>query len=72
MTKKKLSATVDPERLAEALELTGSTNVSSVIDRTLNALVDRERERRWLAAHPATDLPGEVAPDLSPVAWEDD
>jgi len=71
MTKKKISATVDPDRLAEAVELTGSVNVSSIIDRALDALIDQERERQWLAAHPATDLPGEVVPDLSDVPWEE-
>ena len=72
MTKKKISATVDPERLAEAVELTGSINVSSVLDRALDALIVQERERQWLAAHPATDLPGEVVPDLSSLPWEGD
>jgi post-segregation antitoxin (ccd killing protein) len=71
MTKKKISATVDPDRLAEAVELTGSVNVSSIIDRALDALIDQERERQWLAAHPAADLPGEVAPDLSDAPWEE-
>ena len=72
MTKKKISATVDPGLLAEAVELTGSDNVSSLLERALDALIDQERERRWLAAHPASEIPGEVVPDLSNVPWRED
>lgn len=71
MTKRKISATVDPDRLAEAAELSGSDNVSAVIDRALSALIDAERERKWLEAHEEADLPGEVEPDLTDVPWED-
>ena len=70
MTKQKISATVDRERLATAVELAGEASVSAVLDAALEALIERERERRWLAAHPPTDLPGEVAPDLSDLPWD--
>lgn len=74
MTKRKVSATVDRERLAEATELTGVDSVSGVLDRALEALIERELERRWLDAHhgpvPDDDLPGEVAPDLTDVPFE--
>ena len=72
MTKRKISVSVDKERLAAAVALSGESNVSAVVDAALAALVEREQERRWLSAHPATDLPGEVIPDLSDLAWDHD
>ena len=72
MTKRKISATVDPERLAEATRLTGSDNVSAVIDQALAALIEQQLEQRWLEAQPASDLPGEVVPDLSDLPWAPD
>ncbi len=71
MTKRKISASVDEGRLARAVELTGEDNVSAVIDTALGLLIERELERRWLEAYPPADLPGEVAPDLSDLPWED-
>lgn len=71
MTKRKISATVDPDRLAQATELVGSDNVSAVLDLALDALVDLERERQWLAAGGGNDLPGEVSPPLDSVPWDD-
>lgn len=70
MAKQKISATVDRERLAHAVELTGESNVSAVLNAALGVLIERELERRWLKAHPATDLPGEVPPDLTDIPWE--
>ena len=72
MTKAKISATVDPARLAKAKRLTGKSNVSEVLDDALAVLVERELERAWLAAHPGAELPGEVPVDLSDVPWHDD
>jgi post-segregation antitoxin (ccd killing protein) len=72
MTKRKISVTVDDDRLAAAVELSGESNVSAVVDAALAALVEREQERRWLAAHPPSDLPGEVIPDLSDLGWDGD
>ncbi len=71
MTKRKISASVDEDRLARAVELTGEDNVSAVIDTALGLLIERELERRWLEAHPPADLPGEVVPDLSDLPWEE-
>lgn len=45
MNKMKISATVRPDRLEEARRLTGSDNVSEVIDRALAALITAELER---------------------------
>ncbi len=72
MTKRKISVTVDEGRLDAAVDLIGDSNVSAVIDAALALLVEREQERRWLAAHPPSDLPGEVTPDLSDVPWDGD
>jgi post-segregation antitoxin (ccd killing protein) len=71
MTKTKVSATVDPERLAEARAVTGTTNLSQLLDQALAAVIERELERRWLDAHPDDELPGHVQVDLSDVPWED-
>ena len=72
MTKRKISVTVDEDRLAAAVELSGESNDSAVVDAALAVLVEREQEARWLAAHPPSDLPGEVTPDLSTVPWDGD
>lgn len=71
MAKTKLSVTISPERLAEARRLTGTSNVSAVVDEALVALIEREQERRWIDAHPDDDLPGEVVPDLRHLPWDD-
>ena len=71
MTKTKVSATVDPEHLAEARALLVTDNVSVVLDTALVALIERELERRWLVAHPDHDLPVDVPVDLSDLPWDD-
>lgn len=70
MPKRKISASVDEQRLARAVELAGDDNVSAVIDAALGSFIERELERRWLDAHPPSDLPGEVVPDLTDLPWE--
>lgn len=73
MAKQKVSATLSPERLAAARAALPGVGLSEVLDEALQALIDRELERRWLAAHngPAEDgLPGEVPVDLSDVPWD--
>jgi post-segregation antitoxin (ccd killing protein) len=72
MTKMKVSATLDPEHLAEARALVGSDNVSVVLDTALVALIERELERRWLAAHPDDDLPIDVVVGLADLPWDDE
>ena len=72
MAKEKISATITPERLARARAVMPASNVSEILDEALDALVERELERRWLAAHQGDDLPGPVAPDLSSVPWDDE
>lgn len=76
MTRQKISATVSPELLRRAHEVTGERSLSEVLDRALTALVEHALEDRWLAAHdglaPTDDLPGEVAPDLAELPWDGD
>jgi post-segregation antitoxin (ccd killing protein) len=75
VTKQKVSATVSPDRLRQALELTDNENVSEVIDQALEALVERELERRWLEGHadgPGDDLPGQVAVNLAHLPWDEE
>jgi len=72
MPKTKVSATVSPHRLARAREITGTDNVSELLDQALDALIERELEQRWLRAHPDQELPGEVLPDLSAVPWDEE
>lgn len=75
--KVKVSATVSPDRLREAREVTGTESLSTLLDEALAALIERELERRWLDAQqdvgPASpaDLPGEVPVDLSAIPWDD-
>lgn len=72
MTKKKVSVTLSPERLQRARELSPGLNVSEVVDNALDALVERELEKRWLKAHEqAADVPQEVPIDLSDLPWDD-
>ena len=71
MPKTKVSATIDPEHLAEARALLGTDNVSVVLDTALLALIERELERRWLMAHPDHDLPVDVPVDLAGLPWDD-
>jgi len=70
-TRTKISATLTPERLREAQEVTGTSNVSQLLDQALAALIERELEKRWLDAHPDDELPGDVEVDLSSVPWEE-
>lgn len=69
--KTKVSATLTPERLRQAQAVTGTSNVSQLLEDALAALIERELERRWLEANRDDDLPGEVPVDLSSVPWEE-
>jgi hypothetical protein len=74
MTRLKISATVAPERIAEARAVVETSSLSELLDRALDALVERELEKRWLDAHDGglEDLPGSVVVDLSDVPWDED
>ncbi len=77
MPKKKLSVSVSPERLQKAREISPGLNVSEVVDEALDALVERELEKRWLKVHerrsPAdADLPQDIPVDLSGLPWDEE
>ncbi|AEF37383.1 MULTISPECIES: type II toxin-antitoxin system CcdA family antitoxin [Mycobacteriaceae] len=69
--KTKVSATLTPERLRQAQAVTGTSNVSQLLEDALGALIERELEKRWLEANRDDELPGEVPVDLSAVPWEE-
>lgn len=69
--KTKISATLTPERLQQAQAVTGTSNVSQLLEEALGALIERELEKRWLEANHDDELPGEVPVDLSAVPWEE-
>lgn len=76
MTKQKVSVTLSPERIERARAVTGRVNLSDLLDDALDAVVERELERQWLAHHERsgdtqTDLPGAVTVDLTDVPWDD-
>lgn len=71
MAKSKISATVSPELLEQARDLTGTTNVSQLLDDALRALIERHLEERWLERFSDEDLPGEIPVDWSHIPWED-
>ncbi len=71
MPKAKISATVSPEQLARAHEVTGTRSVSVLLDEALAALIERALESRWLSAHPDDELPGEVVPEMTDVPWDE-
>lgn len=71
MAKAKVSATVTPELLEQAQELTGTTNVSQLLDDALRLLIERQLEERWLERFTDEDLPGEITVDWSHIPWED-
>lgn len=74
MAKRKISATLTPMRVDEAMRLRGSDNLSEVLDEALQALIDRTLEDQWLAAHlaiPDDDLSASVPVDLSDIPWDD-
>lgn len=73
MTRIKISATVAPERIAKAREVAGITSLSELLNRALDALIERELEQRWLDAHDGDsgDLPQSVPVDLSHIPWDD-
>ena len=69
MGKVKVSATVDPDRLARAKQLTGSENVSEVLDRALAALVDRELERVHAEGYARVPQGDETIDAVDPEVW---
>ena len=73
MTRVKISATLAPDRIAAARAVVETASISELLDLALDALVERELERRWLDAYgdDAADLPGEVSVDLGHIPWDE-
>ncbi len=71
VNKAKVSATINPGRLAQAKQLTGSDNVSEILDRALVALIDDELER--IHAHGYERIPqgGETVEIVDARIWSD-
>lgn len=70
MTRSKVSTTVSLERLARARQVTGTDNLSQLLDEALDALIERQLERRWLEAHRDGELPEAVDVNLYSVPWD--
>lgn len=73
MPKQKVSVTLTPELLQRAQRITDSGNLSELLDQALEALIDRELERQWLAGQSAAhiaDSSGLVVVDVNGLPWE--
>lgn len=69
MGKVKVSATVSPEHLARAKQLTGSQNVSEVLDRGLKALIDDELERIHAEGYAGSAQADEAVDTVDAAVW---
>ncbi|MHB1711236.1 MAG: hypothetical protein ACYCV7_07515 [Acidimicrobiales bacterium] len=67
--KKKVSATVDRDRLAEAQKLTGSANVSAVLDQALEALIVAHLEHAHAAGYDRFPQGDETIALPDPTVW---
>lgn len=71
MGKVKVSATVSPDRLERAKQLTGCQNVSEVLDRALEALIDDELERIHAEGYTDTPQGGETVATVGAAVWSE-
>ncbi len=71
MGKVKVSATVDPDRLARAKQLTGCATVSEVLDRALAALIDDELERVHVEGYARAPQGEETVDAVDAEVWSD-
>ena len=71
MNKVKISATVRPDRLAEAKRLSGCENVSEVIDKALAALIDDELERAHAEGYARLPQGHGALEVVDPAVWAD-
>lgn len=71
MGKVKISATIDPDRLARAKQLTGSKNVSEVLDRALEALIVDELERIHAEGYERVPQGGETVDAVDAEVWSE-
>jgi hypothetical protein len=71
VSKVKVSATVSPERLERAKQLTRSDNVSEILDQGLEALIARELERIHSDGYAGVPQGGEVVDIVDPAVWSE-
>lgn len=71
MAKVKISATVDPDRLERAKQLTGVRSVSEVLDRGLTALIEDELERIHADGYSRVAQGDETVRAVDPDMWAD-
>lgn len=71
MAKVKVSATVDPARLARAKQLTGCESASEVLDRGLAALIDDELERAHADGYARVPQASETIEVVDAGVWSD-
>lgn len=69
MAKVKISATVDPDRLERAKELTGVRSVSEVLERGLAALIEHELERAHAEGYARVPQGGETVSTTDAGVW---
>jgi hypothetical protein len=71
MNKVKVSATVSPERLARAKQLTGSDNVSEVLDVALAALIEKRLEQVHAEGYIRTPQADDTIQVVDTEVWAD-
>jgi hypothetical protein len=71
MPKVKISATVDPDRLEKAKQLTGCENVSEVLDRGLMALIESYLETVHAYGYERHPQGAETVAPVDPAVWAD-
>lgn len=71
MGKIKVSATVDPERLARAKELTGVESVSRVLDRALEVLIQAQLERAHAEGYVESPQGDDTVSTVDPTVWSE-
>jgi len=71
MGKVKVSATISPERLERAKQLTGCDNASEVLDQGLEALITQEHERIHAEGYVPTPQGEEIVDSVGPAVWSE-
>jgi hypothetical protein len=69
MVKVKVSATIDPDRLEQAKKITGSDNISEVLDLGLQALIVCEQEAIYVAGYTRLPQGDETSAVADPRLW---
>jgi hypothetical protein len=71
MAKVKVSATIDPDRLERAKKLTGSDNISEILDMGLQALIVAEQETIYVEGYTRLPQGNETSAVVDPKFWAD-